>query len=85
MMKGDLPPECPMKDRCDAVFDQAVENRVAYVRELEDVARERDYWRDQATKALRALADIAEMVDYDADDGLPLHAGVPEAVRAALE
>ena len=84
-MKGDLQPECPMKDRCDAVFDQAVESRVAYVRELEDVARERDYWREEALRALRALMEIAEMLDYDADDGLPLHAGVPDAVRQALE
>ena len=83
-MKGDLQPECPMKDRCDAVFDQAVESRVAYVRELEDVARERDYWRDQAIKALRALQEIAVMVDYE-DDELPVHVGVPEAVRRAME
>lgn len=84
-MKGDSQHECPLRDRCDAIFDQSVEARVEYVRELEDVTRARDYWCDQATKALRALAEIAEMVDYDADDGLPLHAGVPEAVRQALE
>lgn len=51
---------------------------------LEDVARERDYWRSVAIDALRALQEIAVMVDYE-DDGLPVHVGVPEAVRRAME
>jgi hypothetical protein len=80
----ELQPECPLKDRCDAIFSEAIDSRVSYTRDLEDITRSRDYWQDQAFKALRALGEIAAMIDDYEDDGLPMHASVPEAVRKAL-
>jgi hypothetical protein len=79
----ELQPECPLKDRCDAIFSEAIDSRVSYTRDLEDITRSRDYWQDQAFKALKALGEIAAMVDHE-EDGLPMHASVPEAVRKAL-
>jgi hypothetical protein len=76
-------PECPLKDRCDAIYSEAIDARIGYTQSLEDVTRSRDYWMDQAVKALRALHEIAAMVDHE-DDGLPMHVSVPESVRQAL-
>jgi hypothetical protein len=53
------------------------------VRSLEELQERHDYWRDKAIKGQRALEQIGKMVDYR-EDGLPIHAGVPEAVREAL-
>lgn len=76
--------ECPLSSRCELINDQLIETRVEYVRELSELLEDRDYWKDQATKALNALDQIGEMVGYQ-EDGLPMHAGVPDAVRAKLD
>jgi hypothetical protein len=75
--------ECRLRDRCDLVFSESVKARVAYVASLEEVSASRDYWQDQALKALRALGEIGVMVDLD-DTQMPMHVSVPEAVRLAL-
>lgn len=75
--------ECPLSSRCELVNDQLIEARVEYVRSLEELQVAHDYWRDKAIKGQRALEQIGKMVDYR-EDGLPIHAGVPEAVREAL-
>jgi hypothetical protein len=75
--------ECPLSSRCELVNDQLIEARVEYVRSLEELQERHDYWRDKAIKGQRALEQIGKMVDYR-EDGLPIHAGVPEAVREAL-
>jgi hypothetical protein len=76
--------ECPLSSRCDLVNDQLIEARVEYVRSLEELQERHDYWRDKAIKGQRALEQIGKMVSYEAN-GLPIHAGVPEAVREALD
>jgi hypothetical protein len=76
--------ECPLSSRCELVNSQLIDSRVEYVRSLEELQERHDYWRDKAIKAQRALEQIGEMVSYEAD-GLPIHAGVPEAVREALD
>jgi hypothetical protein len=76
--------ECPLSSRCELVNDQLIEARVEYVRSLEELQERHDYWRDKAIKGQRALEQIGEMVSYEAN-GLPIHAGVPEAVREALD
>jgi hypothetical protein len=66
------------------VNSQLIDSRVEYVRSLEELQERHDYWRDKAIKAQRALEQIGKMVSYEAN-GLPIHAGVPEAVREALD
>jgi hypothetical protein len=75
--------ECPLRERCDLVFDECVKARVEYTTSLEEVTASRDYWQDQALKALRALMDIGVMVDVEEDE-MPMHVSVPAAVRMAL-
>lgn len=76
--------ECPLSSRCEMVNQELIDSRVEYVRSLEELQAAHDYWHDKAVKAQRALTQIGQMVGYEEDE-LPLHAGVPEAVREALD